>query len=397
MARGGHARGVGTPRGAAGRTERTVSSRGRHVKRRFAGKAPVVLLVVFGLLAAGGAGSAFAALRYDGNHADRILPGVTIDGVDVSNMTRAQALSAVSTVVDRKLAGKVHVAAAKRTWDLTVGQLGLTADVDSAVDRALELNTSFSWVSRVYHRLAHKPVHRSFEVPFGFTSKAVKQFVQAATNQVGRPSRNAGYALVDGRVVMIHAHPGRALMYWQSRAMLQKVVQAGGGSVTLPLETVAPKVPDDAVGKAIVVNRSSNMLTLYDDFQVERTYPVATARPGFETPPGAWEVVNKVEWPTWVNPCLGQPGCWAASEPATIPPGPDNPLGTRALYLSAPGIRIHGTPSDDSIGTYASHGCIRMHIPDSEAMYPLVPIGTPVLIYGSPPWGNGGSSGVAGP
>ena len=373
-----------------------MSSRGRHVKRRFAGKAPVVLLVVFGLLAAGGAGSAFAALRYDGNRADRILPGVTIDGVDVSNMTRAQAIAAVSAVVDRKLARKVHVAAAKRTWDLTVGQLGLRADVGSAVDRALQLNTSFSWVSRVYHRLAHKPVHRSFEVAFDFTTKAVKRFVQAAANQVAKPGRNAAYALVDGRVVMTHAHPGQALKYWQSRAMLQKVVQAGGGSVTLPLEKVAPKVPDDSVGKAIVVNRTSNMLTLYDDFQVERTYPVATARPGFETPPGAWEVVNKVEWPTWHNPCLGQPGCWAANEPAEIPPGPGNPLGTRALYLNAPGIRIHGTPEDSSIGTYASHGCIRMHISDSEALYPLVPIGTPAFIVGAPPWGDTSNPGAAG-
>jgi L,D-transpeptidase ErfK/SrfK len=63
-----------------------------------------------------------------------------------------------------------------------------------------------------------------------------------------------------------------------------------------------------------------------------------------------------------------------------IPPGPGNPLGTRALYLDAPGIRIHGTYSDESIGTYASHGCIRMHISDSEELFGIVPIGTTVLI-----------------
>jgi L,D-transpeptidase ErfK/SrfK len=79
-----------------------------------------------------------------------------------------------------------------------------------------------------------------------------------------------------------------------------------------------------------------------------------------------------------------------------IPPGPGNPLGTRALYLNADGIRIHGTPSDSSIGSYASHGCIRMHISESEALYPLVPVGTPVFIIGAPPWGDTSNPGVAG-
>ena len=74
------------------------------------------------------------------------------------------------------------------------------------------------------------------------------------------------------------------------------------------------------------------------------------------------------------------PTGWGAGEPATIPPGPGNPLGTRALYLNAPGIRIHGTYDTASVGTYASHGCIRMTISDSEDLYPRVPVGTTVLI-----------------
>jgi L,D-transpeptidase ErfK/SrfK len=114
---------------------------------------------------------------------------------------------------------------------------------------------------------------------------------------------------------------------------------------------------------------------------------------GFNTPDGAWEVVRKVENPTWYNPA---PDGWGKDEPLIIPPGPDNPLGTRALYLDAPGIRIHGTPSDSSIGHWASHGCIRMHIPESEALYPLVPVGTPVFIVGAPPWGVSDDAGPAG-
>ena len=108
------------------------------------------------------------------------------------------------------------------------------------------------------------------------------------------------------------------------------------------------------------------------------TYHVATAAAGYVTPAGDWTIVDKQENPTWYNPA---PDTWGADLPASIPPGAGNPLGTRALYLNAPGIRIHGTYDVGSIGTHASHGCIRMLISDVEALYPLVPIGTRVIVY----------------
>jgi lipoprotein-anchoring transpeptidase ErfK/SrfK len=66
--------------------------------------------------------------------------------------------------------------------------------------------------------------------------------------------------------------------------------------------------------------------------------------------------------------------------PSVIGPGPNNPLGTRALYLNASGIRIHGTPNWRSIGHRASHGCLRMRRRDVENLYPRVPVGTAVWI-----------------
>ena len=94
--------------------------------------------------------------------------------------------------------------------------------------------------------------------------------------------------------------------------------------------------------------------------------------------PGEWTIIDKRENPTWTNPA---PDTWGADLPASIPPGPGNPLGTRALYLNAPGIRIHGTYDVSSIGTHASHGCIRMLMSDVEEIYPLVPIGTRVIVF----------------
>jgi L,D-transpeptidase ErfK/SrfK len=102
-------------------------------------------------------------------------------------------------------------------------------------------------------------------------------------------------------------------------------------------------------------------------------YPVAAGSAQYPTPQGEWTIWQKVENPTWVNP---DPEGWGASLPASIGPGPGNPLGTRALYLDAPGIRIHGTSASYSIGSYASHGCIRMLMSDVEELYELVPVGT---------------------
>jgi lipoprotein-anchoring transpeptidase ErfK/SrfK len=148
--------------------------------------------------------------------------------------------------------------------------------------------------------------------------------------------------------------------------------------VDLPIASVDPSVSEKALGKTIIVRISQNKLYLYDGLKLEASYSVATGQLGiYPTPMGHWAIVNKRVNPTWVNPARDS---WGADEPAFIPPGPDNPLGTRALDLDAPGIRIHGTPSDSSIGHWASHGCIRMHIWDSEDLFDRVDIGTPVII-----------------
>ena len=369
---------------------------GKHRAKRFGG-GTLVLVIVLVLLVLGTVGTAFAAIRYDQARSDLILPGVTVDGVDVGGMTRQQAIAAVQPAVDRALAATITIGAGRTSWTKTLADLGVSADVERAADQALALNQRYPWWSRTYHRIADKPVNRTFAIALSYDTTPVSAFVTTVARKVRVTGVDASYALVDGAVRMTRSKAGVALASrTQAAELLAAAIKQGQSAVTLPVATVPPKVPSSAVGKAIVVNVSKNMLYLYDGFKIVRTYHVATAMQGFVTPDGAWEVINKVVNPTWYNPCLGQPGCWAASEPAVIPPGPGNPLGTRALYLNAPGIRIHGTPSDSSIGSWASHGCIRMHISESEALYPLVPVGTPVFIIGAPPWGVSQSAGPAG-
>lgn len=130
-----------------------------------------------------------------------------------------------------------------------------------------------------------------------------------------------------------------------------------------------------ALGGRIIIDLGDLHLYLYRGDKLYKSYGIAVGQATYPTPTGSFVIVNKQVDPTWVPPDSD----WAKGA-KPIPPGPNNPLGTRWIGTSYPGVGIHGTPDDASIGTYASHGCIRMHIPDVEDLYPRVVIGMPVII-----------------
>ncbi len=351
-------------------------AKGRHTKRAVR-RGWIVATATVALLALLGGGSALAAYRYERSSATRILPGVHVAGVDVGGMTRDQAIQAVEGHADLTLQARVAVRAGDLRWSVTPDSLGTAADVQGAVDRAFGAADSLSLVSRVYHRIADEPVPLDVPLTYTYDRAKVEAFVQQAFAEIAKPAVDADISLVDGDVVMRRAQTGVEL---RARTAADRLIRALRGhldAVRMPVRAVEPQVTAADLGKTIVIDLSENHLYLYDGFKLEKDYPVATAAPGYVTPVGTWEIVNKSENPTWYNPA---PDGWGAGEPLVIPPGPGNPLGTRALYLNAPGIRIHGSYASSSIGTHASHGCIRMFISDAEQLYPLVPIGTKVLI-----------------
>jgi lipoprotein-anchoring transpeptidase ErfK/SrfK len=236
-----------------------------------------------------------------------------------------------------------------------------------------------SMVSRVYHRLSNEPVQRSIPVGWRYGQAKVEAFVEGIAEEVAVAPRDASAWLDGTQLRFQHAKAGRALKSDAATARILSALESASSSrVQLATKQVTPKITDEELGSTIVIDKQQNTLALYDGFELDRQYDVATAIAPYETPSGTWTIINKAKHPTWTNPA---PDTWGAGLPLSIPPGPGNPLGTRALYLNAPGIRIHGTYDSDSIGTYASHGCIRMNIDDVEELYPLVPIGSKVLVY----------------
>jgi lipoprotein-anchoring transpeptidase ErfK/SrfK len=335
-----------------------------------------VLIVTAVAAALVAAGSVAATARVKGT-GDRILAGTRIDGVDLSGMNRDQAVAAVQRHVTPLLSSKITVKARGSSLTVTPAQLGRGADVGAAVEAALE-GPRLSWLSNLWHRATGASVNQAVPLPYSDVGPRVASLVRGLAGKVDVPVQEAGVSLVGGQVAVRHARTGWSLNQRASESILASALAGHSAEVRLPVTRTHPRVLDSQAGTTITVNVGTNQLQLYKGLKVVKRYPVATARAGFTTPRGTWKVMDKIVDPTWHNPA---PNGWGAGEPAVIGPGPGNPLGTRALALNAPGILIHGTYSSGSIGTYASHGCIRMHIADSVDLFPRVSVGTQVLVY----------------
>jgi hypothetical protein len=351
---------------------------GKHAARAGVIAKVAVLFATLGILSAMVSGAAYAGYRYEHARTARILPGVRIAGIDVGGMTREQAELAIAAQVAQIMDRPIEVRAAGRSWVLTAQGLGTTVDVQRALDQAMAISTQYDWTSRLYHRLMDRPVSASIELSVSYDPAFAAGFVQTLAPELAREPRDAYLDFLDGKLIAQHSKTGVSLPQGPARRALLAAVEGDSSVVDLNVREIAPTLSEDKLGMTIIIRLSQNKLYLYDGVKLVKTYSVATGQPGiYPTPQGHWMIVNKRVNPTWVNPARDG---WGKDEPAVIPPGPDNPLGTRALDLDAPGIRIHGTPDDASIGHWASHGCIRMHIWDSEDLFDRVEVGTPVII-----------------
>lgn len=151
-------------------------------------------------------------------------------------------------------------------------------------------------------------------------------------------------------------------------------------TVVAHIHKTEPEVTTDDVASKypsyLTLDRSSFTLRLWQNLKNTRTYTVAVGQEGLETPEGLYEIQEKEENPTWHVPDSDWAGSLAGT---TVPPGPSNPIKARWMAIYE-GAGIHGTEEVESLGTAASHGCVRMAIADVEELYDLVEVGTPIYI-----------------
>jgi lipoprotein-anchoring transpeptidase ErfK/SrfK len=205
---------------------------------------------------------------------------------------------------------------------------------------------------------------------------AVRAYVAGLAGKYDRKSVPARLALRAGQPHITPEKPGRRLA---TRSLVAGIVHALNSNTRLPVNAKTQKtssgLTESEIGSVILINRSLNRLTYFGLGQTHR-FPVATGQAIYPTPTGRFHIVVKQMNPWWYPPVYDE---WAKGL-TPVPPGPSNPLGTRWMGLSSPGVGIHGTSDPSSIGYSVSHGCIRMQVPDAEWLFDHVGIGTTVFI-----------------
>jgi lipoprotein-anchoring transpeptidase ErfK/SrfK len=215
-------------------------------------------------------------------------------------------------------------------------------------------------------------------LPVRYSTPKLARIVASLAKRYDRAPVDAAVVGADGNGPEFSApKTGLAVDTKTMRAALAQLLRDGTRApLQLITHPVRPQKTVAGFGPVIVIDRGSNTLRLFDGRSLVRTFRVATGQAIYPTPAGLWHIVNMQRNPWWYPPTYDE---WAKGL-KPVPPGPDNPLGTRWMGLDAAGVGIHGTDAPTSIGYSASHGCIRMQVPDAEWLFEHVHVGTPVVI-----------------
>jgi L,D-transpeptidase catalytic domain/Putative peptidoglycan binding domain len=296
-----------------------------------------------------------------------IRPGVSAAGVDLSGLDVPTAAAKLDAELAPRLAGDLIVGAAGRPWTLKMADAQLKLDSDRTAKRALYAKAG---VAQVAPALTH-------------SRAAVRTFVEGIAKRVDKPARDARIKITLRHIFRERSRYGRKLDVDATRKAIDAVLDDPAAPRVLHerLVKVRAKVNADDLARVyntvITIDRAHFKLRLFKALKFRKSYGVAVGQPAYPTPTGRFSITDKQVNPVWSVP--NSP--WAGELQGTTVEGGSaaNPLKARWMGITN-GVGIHGTGEDWSIGTRASHGCIRMHVADVIDLFGRVPVGTPVLI-----------------
>jgi lipoprotein-anchoring transpeptidase ErfK/SrfK len=299
-------------------------------------------------------------------------------------MSRAQARAAIT----RRLAEPLHepliLQAAGRPFPLSAREAHLRVDVGAMVDAALRRSRAGGVLARTWRAISGSGLGARLSPNVTYSRRAVRRIVERARVAVSRPAQDAKVDFSPANLTIRPSKAGRTIDTVKLRAGVRRalVAETARRIVTAPIERVEPKVTGEKLAAryptVLTVDRSGFRISLFKALKRVRVYPIAVGQAGLETPAGLYKIQNKAVNPAWHVP--NSP--WAGSLAGAVIPGgaPNNPIKSRWLGVYD-GVGVHGTADRGSIGSNASHGCIRMLIEDVEQLYDRVPIGTPIYIH----------------
>jgi hypothetical protein len=324
---------------------------------------------------------AIAIYAYDSSRDDLIAEGVTIAGADVGGLTTAEARVLVRREVAKPLDQPVTVTRGRRRFTLTAQRAALRVDVGGMVDEALEQSRDGIILSRVARDITGGEEDAQIDPRVSYSSRAVGQFVDRMEKALNRRPQDA--KLNFPSLTRVQERRGLKVEAAVLERRLRQALTVPGVDRTLraPAEVIKPKVTRaelaDRYPVLLVVERGSFTLKAYKRLRLRKSYRVAVGQVGFDTPAGLYHIQNKGVNVAWHVP--RKP--WAGSLAGRVIPGgaADNPIKARWMGIYD-GAGIHGTDQVYSLGSAASHGCIRMAIPDVIELYDQVPVQTPIYI-----------------
>jgi lipoprotein-anchoring transpeptidase ErfK/SrfK len=324
---------------------------------------------------------AVAAYAYDSSNDDQIANGVTVAGVDVGGLSGAEARARVKRMVADPLMEPIAVTHGEKRFTLSAEDAGVRADVGGMVDEAVSASRDGGMISRVARDLTGGEEEAKVKPRISYSKTAAMRLVERVRKGINRPAQDA--KLNFPSLTQVSEKDGLEV----ETAELEKRVKAAllavdeRRTVEAPTRVTKAKVTRDQLAskysRIIVIDRGAFQLRFYRNLKLAKTYTIAVGQVGLETPAGLYHIQNKAVNAAWSVP--NSP--WAGSMAGQVIPGgaPNNPLKARWMGIFA-GAGIHGTDQTGSLGTAASHGCVRMAIPDVIELYDQVAVQTPVYI-----------------
>jgi hypothetical protein len=337
----------------------------------------LLLLVVAAL-----GGGALALYAYDRRQSDRIAAGIRVSGLAIGGLSVKQAQVKLMRVLLPRYGRPLVFTSGHGRLALKSDAVGLRVDIAGAVAEARSISRHGSFLRRVYHELRGRRLAVELEPRVHYSRRAVRQFVQRIQRAVGVKPRSARFLPSLTRPRLVPSRSGLALRAARLHAAIESRLPDPYSKRVLPLPTrvLTPKLTTAAARREyryfIAVDRTKRKLRLFVRFKLTRSYVIAVGRVGLETPAGLYQINEKQIDPSWHVPRSPWAGSLAGR---VIPPGPADPLKARWMGFYD-GAGIHGTDDISSLGTAASHGCIRMSIPDVIELYNLVPLRTRIFL-----------------
>lgn len=342
-------------------------------------KALVISLLAVAVLAGSGA----AALhRYDTSRSDVIADRITIAGIDVGGMPVAEARGKLRDEVAR-LEQPLTITYRKREFVLDPGLVDVTTNVDALLQSAVAESREGNFLTRSLRDLTGRETEQDLALEVDYDARAVARVVAGIRRALDRPARDAESSATFAGVDITESETGLAV---QARKLQARIVSRltrvdASRTVAVPAAVLRPKVTTNRLASRyryfVAISRSRRELRLFVDRRLAKTYRVGIGAVGFDTPAGEYEIESKAANPAWYVPDSD----WAGDLAGKVIAGndPSNPIKARWLGFYD-GAGIHGTADAASVGNAASHGCIRMLIPEVIDLYDRVPLHTPLYI-----------------